>query len=619
MGRVMKQVAQWMFSSLRVKMLAMFVVLTMVPLIAVGIVSYQKSFRTISDHSKAAFLLAADRLARDIDVLFQDTMRLLELENHQAVLRYLFSQTDSYADAKDILQAFDLYRKTYRNDNVLNIAMVNLYGRGISERKGVFALNQNPLRNPHFQHLMNAPDEVLIVPPDEALPQDRLDGFQYESEHVVSIMTTIKQRITHEVIGFIVIDLDADAVLDYIRDAMAGQAGYFYVADASGKPLFAPDADRSLAEALPLASGDAPRWNEPSGSFVEDGTGEPVFVAYTTSADTGWKMIGMAPLREIVKDAHEIERLIFLSVGLSIVFTIGLYVYVTSRLTRPIQILKHKMRKAASGFLDVKVHPAGTDELADLGNSFNIMIEQIKMLMQRNIREREQVQKAELRTLQAQINPHFLYNSLDSIVWMAEAGKNREVIRLVQALSRFFRISLSKGRDFISVGEEVEHVRNYLVIQQMRYSDILEYDIDVPTELRSIPILKMTLQPIVENALYHGIKNKRGKGRIRIAGTAHRDGTLRLSVTDNGIGMGEEKLGELRRLLDDPPFPGGEGEPDGGYGLLNVQRRLRLYYGSRFGVTIDSREGLGTQVEVAIPIPIPIQGGNRLEESVSGG
>ena len=250
-GLGMKRLVQWMFSSLRVKMLAMFVMLTLVPLIAVGIVSYQKSFRTISDHSKAAFLLAADRLARDIDVLFQDTARLLELENHHAVLRYLFSQTDSYADAKEILQAFELYRNTYRNDSVLNISMVNLYGRGISERKGVFALNQNPLRNPHFQYLMNAPDEVLIIPPDEALPQDRLDGFQYDAENVVSIMTTIKQRITHEVIGFIVIDLDADTVLRYIREAMDGHAGYFYVADSAGKPLFAADFTESSVRPYP--------------------------------------------------------------------------------------------------------------------------------------------------------------------------------------------------------------------------------------------------------------------------------------------------------------------------------------------------------------------------------
>src|SRR5690606_3962748 len=148
----------------------------------------------------------------------------------------------------------------------------------------------------------------------------------------------------------------------------------------------------------------------------------------------------------------------------------------------------------------------------------------------------------------------------------------------------------------------------------MRYSDILEYEIDMPSELRSIPILKMTLQPIVENALYHGIKNKRGKGRIRISGAAGPDRTLRLLVTDNGIGMSEGKLAEIRLLLEDRP-PNGAGEPDSGFGLLNVQRRLRLFYGEQYGIAIDSRENVGTMVEITIPV----QGGTPLDESVPGG
>ena len=192
-------------SSLKAKMLAMFVILTSIPLVAVGLVSYQKSFHTVSEHSRATTIYIADQLARSIDVLVQDASRLLELGNNPAVLQFLFRQTDSYTDAKEILLAFDLYRKTYAYDNVLNISMVNLYGRGISERRGVFALDQNPLRNPHFQHLMEKPDDVLVIPPAQASPLDRLDGFRYPGG-VISIMATVKQRLTHEAIGFIVID-----------------------------------------------------------------------------------------------------------------------------------------------------------------------------------------------------------------------------------------------------------------------------------------------------------------------------------------------------------------------------------------------------------------------------
>jgi len=593
---------RWIFSSLRAKLLTMFVILTSIPLIAVGLVSYQKSFNTVSGHSKAATMLVVDQLARDIDILFQDTGRLLELENNPQALHFLFSQSETYDDAKEILKTFNLYRETYKYDNVLNITMVNLYGRGISERRGVFLLDKNPLRNPHFNYLLSHPEAILNIPPSDASPLDRLDGFQYPNQNVISIMATVKQRITHEVIGFIVIDLEDSVVERFFDSFSIGKTGFFYIVDESGNPIFTPsDMKESIQSIQPTELSHL--LNSQHDSFVDQSTGKPKFVVFSTSAATGWKIIGQVPLQEIVEDANEIRQLIIISVALSILFTITLYFFITTRLTRPVQLLKNKMRQAASGYLEAKVKPTGQDEIADLGNSFNIMLDQIKMLLDQSISEQEQIQKAELRTLQAQINPHFLYNTLDSIVWMAEAGKNEQVIQLVQALSRFFRISLNKGRDWITLREELEHVRNYLVIQQMRYRDILDYQIEVDAELYELPILKMTLQPIVENALYHGLKNKRTKGLIRILGQLHNKHMIELVIEDNGIGMIPEKLAQLRDQLNKQRFPEETGvEISGGFGLHNVHERLRLYYGSPYGVDIDSIDQVGTKVILQIPI-----------------
>ncbi|WEK54206.1 MAG: sensor histidine kinase [Candidatus Cohnella colombiensis] len=596
----MKKLIQWSLSSLRAKMLMMFVILTSIPLLIVGLISYQKSFNTISANSKVATMLVADQLARDIDVLFQDTNRLLELDKNPDVLKFLFSQTDSYDDAKQILLTIDIYRKTYKYDDVLNISMVNLYGRGISERKGVFALHQNPLRNPHFKHLMNHPDDILIIPPSDASTADRLDGFQYPQGNVISIIATVKQQITHEVIGFIVIDLSDELVNKFSENFTIGKTGYFYVTDETGTPIFAaPNLKREQ-----LLSPDvlAPRLSTIKDSFVQSGASKPNFVIFTTSVETGWKVVGLAPLQEIVEDAHEIRQLIIFSVGLSILFIFGLYIFITKRLTRPIQVLKNKMRQAATGYLEAKVTPTGTDELADLGKSFNTMIENIKDLLEQSIREKEHIQKAELRTLQAQINPHFLYNTLDSIIWMAESGKNDQVIQLVLALSRFFRISLSKGRDWITIKEELEHVRNYLVIQQMRYRDILDYEISVDPSLDSFPILKMTLQPLVENAIYHGIKNKRSKGLIRITGHIENDRILIIRIEDNGIGMNENTLAQLQERLNSRQDEQKSSETIDGFGLYNVQQRVRLYYGSEFGLHITSIENQMTTIDVRFPV-----------------
>lgn len=593
---------KWIFSSLRAKLLTLFVILTTVPLITVGLVSYQKSFNTVSGHSKAATTLVADQLGRDIDVLFQDTGKLLELEKNPNVLKYLFSQMDTYEDAKEILKTFDLYRETYKYDSVLNITMVNLYGRGISERKGVFQLDRNPLRNPHLKHLVNHPNVVLNIPPSEASPLDRLDQFQYPQHNIISIMATVKQRITHEVIGFIIIDLDDSIVEQFCDTISIGKTGFFYVVNPAGNPIFTPSRMKVTDQKLQLV-GLSTQLDDSRGAFVDRSEDKPKFVVYTTSAATGWKIVGLVPLQEIIAEANEIRQLIIVSVSLSILFTITLYFFITRRLTYPVQVLKNKMRQAASGYLEAKVRPAGQDEIADLGNSFNIMLEKIKMLLQQSIEEQEHIQKAELRTLQAQINPHFLYNTLDSIVWTAEAGKNKDVIQLVQALSRFFRISLNKGRDWIRIEEELDHVRSYLVIQQMRYRDILHYEINVEPELSGHPILKMTLQPIVENALYHGIKNKRGKGLIRIVGRADHEGHMNLQIIDNGIGMRTQKLEQLRDQLNMQRMPEETGdEVSGGFGLHNVHQRIRLYYGEPYGVQVDSTDQIGTTVSIRIPM-----------------
>jgi two-component system sensor histidine kinase YesM len=594
---------KWINSSVRAKLLTLFVILSSIPLIAVGSVSYQKSFNTVSSHSKTASLMVADQLGRDIDILFQDVGELLELGNNPIVHHFLYSQTETYEDAKEILTTFELYRETYKYESVLNISMVNLYGKGISEQIGVFQLDVNPLRNPHFNELLNHPNQILNITPSDAAQLDRLDGSQYEQSNVISIMTAVKQQITHEVIGFIVIDINDSVVEQFINTTKIGETGFFHVIDEKSQPIFMPSQLNKQNPPFLLQPTGLHQLMNQRGSFVDTSQGKPQFNVYTTSEETGWIIVGTAPLQEIVAEANEIRQVIIISVVLSILFTIALYLFMTRWLIRPVQLLKKQMRQAATGFLEAKVKTTGQDEIADLGRSFNTMLEQIKSLLEKSINEQEQIQKAELRTLQAQINPHFLYNTLDSIVWMAEANKNAQVIELVQALSRFFRISLSKGRDWIPLKDELEHVRSYLIIQEMRYRDILQYEIDVHPSLLNTPILKMTLQPIVENALYHGIKNKRRKGLIRISALKESEGFFTLMVEDDGIGITPERLEQIHRRLDIPSSHELiEEENIIGFGLYNVHQRVRLYYGSNYGVVIESEELQGTQVSLLIPI-----------------
>ncbi|MFC4099077.1 sensor histidine kinase [Paenibacillus xanthanilyticus] len=593
-------VVTWISSSLRAKLLSMFIILTAVPLLAVGLISYQKSYTAVSDHSKASTRLAADQLARSLDILFEDTERILEMGKNPQVRQFLYSQSETYQEAKSILQTFKLYRETYKYDKVLNIAMVNFYGKGISERRGVFQLDRNPLRNPYFQYVTQYPDAVLRIPQSDASAFNRLDGFAYPNQKALSIIAAIKQRITHEVIGFIVIDLNEAMIDDFLAKTTIGQTGFFYINDPYGKAVFQPKAEQASPAVLAQIA-EQPMTAAQDG-FVLSTKSKPQFVVYSTSKVTGWKIVGVAPFQEIIAEANGIRQLIIVSVLLSAVFALTLYFFLTNRLTRPIQVLMNKMRKAAGGYLDAKVTPTGTDEIADLGNSFNIMLEKIKSLIDNNRREQELKRMAELRTLQAQINPHFLYNTLDSIIWMAEAEKKESVIKLVKALSRFFRLSLNKGRDWVTIKNELEHAHNYLVIQQMRYHDILRYEIVVDPELQVYPILKMTLQPLIENALYHGIKNKRGQGLITVGGYV--DGKdIVLTVTDDGIGMKPERLAELREELEKPidSLAPQSDDHEGGFGLLNVHHRIRLYFGAPYGIEMDSVYREGSRISIRIP------------------
>lgn len=263
---------------------------------------------------------------------------------------------------------------------------------------------------------------------------------------------------------------------------------------------------------------------------------------------------------------------------------------------QPIEQLVSFAGRIAGGHLDERAPPPGVDELQGLTQSLNAMAGKLAGLIEENRREQENLKKSELRALQAQITPHFLYNTLDAIVWLAEAKKTGEVVAITRAMSSFFRISLSNGQDWITIAQEVEHLQGYLTIQKIRYRDILDYEIDVDEALYAHKILKLTIQPLVENAIYHGIKNRRGGGHLRVK--AWREGEkLLVSVADDGAGMSPERLSEVRGGLISGP-PAGES----GYGLYSVDKRLKLYYNQPLGLKVESKQGEGTVISFRVPL-----------------
>ena len=281
--------------------------------------------------------------------------------------------------------------------------------------------------------------------------------------------------------------------------------------------------------------------------------------------------------------------------GITVLFSMLAQQSLTNAIRTPIARLEKFAASLAGGDLQARAPETPVTELHELTQSLNTMAGRLQDLIDENRREQENLKKSELRALQAQINPHFLYNTLDAIVWLAEAGQSREVIHITRALSDFFRISLSQGKDWIPLSEEIKHLTGYLTIQKIRYRDILDYQIDIPEELGSCQVLKLLMQPLVENAIYHGVKHRRGRGLVRVTGRME-DSWLILEVADNGAGMTPERLAQVREGLS------GSGAESAGYGLFNVNKRIQLYYSQPQGVWIESRMGEGTAVTLKLPV-----------------
>ena len=280
----------------------------------------------------------------------------------------------------------------------------------------------------------------------------------------------------------------------------------------------------------------------------------------------------------------------------------------------PIEKLEEVTALLAGGTLDARITDTEVVELRNLTRQVITMADHLEAMMKKSEQDAKRLRKAELRTMQAQINPHFLYNTLDAIVWKAEAGQTEEVIGLTRSLSDFFRISLSSGADWIPLGQEKKHIEGYLKIQQTRYRDIMRYEIDIPDRIGHYYILKLLLQPIVENALYHGIKIKRGGGTIYV-GAKENGGFLEFCVKDTGCGMSPAQLEELNsHIKKENPMISERGS--GGFGLVNVNMRLRLYYNEPEGLKITSGPS-GTEVRFKVPCRTKEE--IYENESVSGG
>lgn len=387
------------------------------------------------------------------------------------------------------------------------------------------------------------------------------------------------------------LDVSITALDEICNNLNLGGSGYVYITNQENEIIYHPQQALIFSGYKEELNGRAtPVGNDRQKSDEILTINKPV-------SFVDWNLIGVTYIKDIYESNSRIAQEVIAAIPLILVIIILLSWYISGRITHPIKALEKQMHKVQMGDLETQiVLENGEKEVVELGKSFNIMVQTVNALVEENKIEHEAKRISELNALQAQINPHFLYNTLDSIMWMAECNLNEEVVEMVTALARLFRISISKGQNVITVEEEIEHAKNYLLIQKIRYKDKFTFSIDVEDRFLSHPTPKLILQPIIENAIYHGIEYMVDEGTIRIHVYQEGD-NLVFQIKDNGLGMDEATVQKLLFTKDFVPEP----HQGSGVGVRNVDERIKIRYGNDYGIWIESEIEEGTIVEIRIP------------------
>ena len=414
-----------------------------------------------------------------------------------------------------------------------------------------------------------------------------------ERPWVITLSRGIRDRSgSGEKEGVFFIDLNYSAISGLCDQSTVGTKGYAFILDAKGNIVYHPQQQQLYNE---LQTENISLIMDTDEDTVLTGTGnDGKLYSISRSEKTGWTVVDCTNVKELLSKSRQAQSVYVLTAIILVIVALLFSRFMARSITLPIQKLRDSMKKVQEGDFSVSdVVVDSKNEIGSLTKSFDVMTHRIHELMEQNVHEQEEKRKSELKALQSQINPHFLYNTLDSIIWMAEGKKNEEVVLMTASLARLLRQSISNEDEVVPIATEVEYARGYLTIQKMRYKDKLEFQIEVDSSILYIPLIKLVLQPIIENAIYHGLKYKESKGLLIVKGFM-KDGNAVLQVIDDGVGMDEETLAHIydKHKVN---------YHSNGVGVYNVQKRLKLYYGEDYGITYTSELGKGTTATITIP------------------
>ena len=571
-------------------MTLLFTVLVLIALILFLIFSISYTQKSILANSNEYTKQLVEHVNQDIDsyISYMENISTVVM-NDSDVYQYLFSKVLTATEERQLR-----IRIAEQFQTILS-SRTDIYNIGILSDEGKYLINDGRNINVYSQkENMKWYQETMRQNGRLVLSSSHVqDIVRDQYKWVVTLSSTISSGEQTKKKGLFFIDLNYYDIDELCESISLGQKGYIYIIDSDGEIVYHPQQQliisgirSELIEEILTTESD---------TLSVDYQGDRKLYTMSRSRKTGWTVVGVSYMSDLMKNEGQIKRSYGGITGILILFAIILAFFFSRMITQPIKRLQMRMEGAQSGNLVPIEIRASESEIVSLNHSFNRMTTQINQLMKKNIEEQQAKRKSEMKALQAQIKPHFLYNTLDSIIWMIEVGENEKSVDMTAALARFFRQSIGNSDEIVSIARELEYTKAYLEIQKMRYQEKMDFVIDVDKEIMQEEIVKLVLQPLVENALYHGIKYKEQKGLIRLTGGYDRSTEqedIEIHVVDNGAGMSAETLAHIFEQKE---------KNESGIGISNIQDRLQLYYGNGYGLFYESTEGEGTTVTIRIP------------------
>lgn len=542
--------------------------------------------RSIEEHSFANTMEIQNQVLKSLDLIFESVSDNMEILGNDPVVQGYLKVDEKKQQAlrvslesqvRDILLR---YSKNYKD--YLNIVLASEKGQYLSNDS--YRIQKTPLsRENWYKEALEADGNFVLSSTD--FGRNLKSWKNLSTDSYITVTKAIKDTESQVIIGVILIDLDIKSIQNLVEDITMGQTGFGYIQDSEGKVIYSPK--NKIVYRM------NPRWFTPgeSGQVRCKIGGGQYNVIYSYSSYTGLTAVGVFDWGKTMEGVAQVQKASMVIAIVTAIAALLLSVTFSATFTKPITKLSRLMKRAQTGDLTVHFNNMYEGEIGQLGDAFNSMVDKINELLKLVYKEQKDKREAELKILHEQVKPHFLYNTLDTIQWMAKEYNANDIVNIVLALSNFFRISLSDGKEYISLKQEVDMVKSYLDIQKFRYEDLFDYETEFEPSVLKCRVLKLSLQPLIENALYHGIKESDLEhGTIWLTGKLENEDEIVLKVEDDGAGMSEEKMDELNRILSCK-----ERENDmNAFGTLIVNDRVKIAYGDRFGLHYESRPGGGT-------------------------